>query len=95
MERMQKLLENLAHIQAALSDMLGPLYIPMPESGTTGALNRLKRHEDALDALVCAWVGIRFIAGEAVPLGDEHAAIWCPRDVVMSENSKPRFLQQV
>ncbi|MDW7774366.1 MAG: hypothetical protein SCH71_15885 [Desulfobulbaceae bacterium] len=42
----------------------------------------LKRYEDALDALVCAWVGVKFLEGETQPLGDETAAIWCPRDVV-------------
>lgn len=39
---------------------------------------RLKRYEDAIDALVCGWVGIRYLAGDAVGHGDATAAIWCP-----------------
>jgi predicted RNase H-like nuclease len=28
------------------------------------SLSALKRHEDALDALVCCWVGASFMAGK-------------------------------
>lgn len=38
----------------------------------------LKRYEDALDALVCAWTGIEYLAGRAKPYGNETAAIWTP-----------------
>jgi predicted RNase H-like nuclease len=43
------------------------------------SLSGLKRYEDALDALVCAWVATKFLKGEADPLGDDKAAIWTPR----------------
>lgn len=39
---------------------------------------RLKRYEDALDALVCAWVGIEYLAGRTRPFGDADSAIWTP-----------------
>lgn len=39
---------------------------------------RLKRWEDALDAIVCAWVGARYSDGAVECYGDEKAAIWCP-----------------
>ncbi len=39
---------------------------------------RLKRYEDAIDGLVCGWVGIRYLAGDAIGHGDDTAAIWCP-----------------
>jgi len=29
------------------------------------AFSSLKRYEDALDGLICAWVGMRYLAGEA------------------------------
>jgi predicted RNase H-like nuclease len=35
-----------------------------------------KRYEDALDAVVCAWVGVEFLAGRAKPYGDDTAAVW-------------------
>ncbi len=40
------------------------------------SLAALKRYEDALDALVCAWVGIEFLAGRARAMGDAEAVIW-------------------
>ena len=50
----------------------------LPPSPYGGTLNSLKRYEDTLDALVCAWVGSRYIEGCAVPYGDSVAAIWVP-----------------
>jgi predicted RNase H-like nuclease len=38
----------------------------------------LKRYEDSLDALVCSWVGAKYLLGEAEPYGDGTAAIWVP-----------------
>jgi predicted RNase H-like nuclease len=40
------------------------------------SLAALKRYEDTLDALVCAWVGVEFLAGRARGMGDGVAAIW-------------------
>jgi predicted RNase H-like nuclease len=42
---------------------------------TTAAL---KRYEDALDALVCGWVGIEYLGGRCTAFGDTAAAIWTP-----------------
>ena len=53
-----------------IPDFLPPSFI--------GPLNHLKRYEDALDALICAWVGARYIEGGATPYGDDTAAIWIP-----------------
>jgi predicted RNase H-like nuclease len=39
----------------------------------------LKAYEDALDAIVCAWVGVCALEGRATPLGNELSAIWVPR----------------
>lgn len=41
-------------------------------------LSSLKRWEDAMDALVCAWMGIEYLAGRAKGYGDSTAAIWTP-----------------
>jgi predicted RNase H-like nuclease len=38
----------------------------------------LKRYEDSLDSLVCAWVGMTYLKGETVAYGDHTAAIWMP-----------------
>lgn len=39
----------------------------------------LKAYEDTLDAVICAWVGVRALEGGAQPLGDDVSAIWVPR----------------
>jgi len=38
----------------------------------------LKGIEDALDAVVCSLVGCEFLAGRAVPFGNQHSTIWVP-----------------
>jgi predicted RNase H-like nuclease len=49
---------------------------PLPTNTTRAAMNG---YEDTLDALVCAWVGTRYLEREADPYGDDTAAIWIPR----------------
>ena len=39
----------------------------------------MKAHEDMLDAVVCAWVGICALEGRAIPFGDAESAIWIPK----------------
>lgn len=39
----------------------------------------VKAYEDALDAVVCAWVGVCALEGRAAPFGNEESAIWIPR----------------
>jgi hypothetical protein len=49
------------------------------EVPTTSEIAALKRFEDTLDALITCWVGVRYVAGRAVALGDDTAAIWLSR----------------
>jgi predicted RNase H-like nuclease len=44
-----------------------------------GRTSYLKSYEDAIDAIVCAWIGCEFLAGRCVAYGDEESAIWLPR----------------
>lgn len=41
-------------------------------------LRQWKAWEDAIDAIVCCWVGLEWLAGRAIPYGDDDAAIWVP-----------------
>lgn len=81
-ERIDSIVRELAAIEDALKERFGALPFTTPAADEVHTFSALKRHEDALDALVCAWVGTEFLAGAAVPLGDATAAIWCPRDAV-------------
>jgi hypothetical protein len=38
----------------------------------------LRRFEDAIDALVCAWMAAEFWSGRARAVGDANAPIWIP-----------------
>jgi predicted RNase H-like nuclease len=51
--------------------------LPMPRLSTL-PLARLKGVEDALDAIVCGWIGAEVMRGRAQPYGDATAAIWVP-----------------
>ena len=51
--------------------------LPRPDLDASGV--DVKAYEDALDAVVCAWVGICALDGRATPFGDENSAIWIPR----------------
>ena len=38
----------------------------------------MKGIEDEIDAVICAWVGAKYVEGEARAYGDRDAAVWCP-----------------
>lgn len=71
--RRQKLLDEWRTIIAALSARIDGFALEIP---TTGTMAGLKRYEDAIDALICAWVGIEYLLGRATPYGDASGAIW-------------------
>jgi predicted RNase H-like nuclease len=83
-QRIEALLKEFQDIRNALTNLFGPVAVPLPPAADVESLSSLKRYEDALDALVCAWVGVQFLLERSIPLGDGTAAIWCPRDVVFS-----------
>lgn len=74
------MLHEYQKIEAKLHEVLGPFELPLPalHASTELKLATLKRYEDALDALICCWVGTLYAEGNARPLGDDTAAIWCP-----------------
>jgi predicted RNase H-like nuclease len=78
-ERLVRLVAEFSEIEAALSREIGGIDLPLPARGEARSFASLKPREDALDALVCAWVGIRYAEGAADAYGDRTAAIWVPR----------------
>jgi len=80
-ERIVKLLDQFATILGALQSQIEgiPLKLPLPAQVRT--LAELKPFEDMLDALVCAWIGIKYLDHEVECLGDETSAIWIPRSI--------------
>jgi predicted RNase H-like nuclease len=76
--RARRLIGRWRAIRDALAGELGPVGLSLPRAGRGLQLSALKRHEDALDALICAWVGTRYWEGRAQAYGDGDAAIWTP-----------------
>jgi predicted RNase H-like nuclease len=74
--RRERLLAEWTRILGALRGVISGVELPLPREAP--AHRFMKRCEDALDALACAWVGIEFLAGRARALGDPRAAIWSP-----------------
>jgi predicted RNase H-like nuclease len=77
-ERRKKLLEVWTEIAAALEQQIGGVTTRLPAIGATASGLDLKAHEDALDAVVCAWVGVCVLEGSAEAFGDTDSAIWIP-----------------
>ena len=77
-ERADHLVGEFKYIYAGLSSVLHGLPCEFLPSPPYKSLSFLKRYEDALDALVCAWVGTRYLDRHADHYGDDDAAIWIP-----------------
>jgi hypothetical protein len=75
---LQRLLACWSDVLGALSLAFGCIPLELPDADSVRSLSWLKRYEDALDVLVGAWVGTRFVEGKAEPCGDDTAAIWIP-----------------
>ncbi len=89
-QRMSRLLATFRTIRAALAREIRDIPLPLPRPAAVPTLAALKRYEDALDALVCGWVGIQFAAGRAVAYGDAAAAVWVPRTHTRRPGDRPR-----
>ncbi|HEY3720105.1 MAG TPA: DUF429 domain-containing protein [Roseiarcus sp.] len=77
-ERREKLLLAWKGIAAALEQQIEGVLTCLPEIGETDSGAELKAYEDALDAVVCVWVGVCALEGLAEAFGDAESAIWIP-----------------
>jgi predicted RNase H-like nuclease len=64
----------VSHLEREIAGVEAAL--PIPSVSASGLV--LKSYEDRLDAVVCAWVGMRVLEGRAIPHGDDTSAIWIP-----------------
>jgi predicted RNase H-like nuclease len=63
-DRIITLLNQFNSIYAAIENVFGSLGFALPLPEDVPSLAYLKRYEDALDALVCAWVGVEYFNPE-------------------------------
>jgi predicted RNase H-like nuclease len=75
-ERRQMIRRNFSRILRALKARVSgiPLRLPSKDASPTA----LKTFEDALDGVVCAWIGTQYLEERCEAYGDETAAIWVP-----------------
>jgi len=84
-ERRSNLLRVWERIIGAIEEQVGKVDIPITEPIS------LKPVEDAIDAVVCAWVGHQFQIGRAESLGDQTSAIWTPVSNDAQETNEPEL----
>jgi predicted RNase H-like nuclease len=75
-ERMRNIRRFLARILRALEQRISGIPLRMPPAGAGPA--EIKRFEDALDGVVCAWIGAQYLEGKCQAYGDDTSAIWAP-----------------
>jgi len=78
-ERRARLLDEWRTIVAQLDLRVEGVAALLPAPDADAPARVLKAYEDALDAVVCGWIGTCVIEGAAVALGDADAAIWIPK----------------
>ena len=74
-ERRTKVAKELQRVRDKLRSWADGLALAVD---TAAPIARLKAVEDVIDALVCCWVGARWLDGAADAYGDDAAAIWVP-----------------
>ena len=75
-QRRARIRGNLKLILAALRTHIADIPLELPSKNAGPA--ELKRFEDALDGVVCAWIGAQFLENKCQSYGDTTAAIWAP-----------------
>jgi predicted RNase H-like nuclease len=75
-ERIKNVRRKQAQILAALKRKITDIPLRMPPAGS--GPSELKRFEDALDGVICAWIGALYLGGKCQAYGDGDSAIWAP-----------------
>jgi predicted RNase H-like nuclease len=75
-ERIRNLRGKLAEMLAALKQEIAGIPLAMPPAGA--GPSELKRFEDALDGVICAWIGALYFEGKCQAYGDSDSAVWAP-----------------
>jgi predicted RNase H-like nuclease len=94
-ERIANILKAWHSILECLDLEIARSNFPVPEPGEINTLSALKPYEDALDAIISAYVGALFLHGSAEPHGDAQAAIWVPKISVVHSAAYNGYLAGV
>jgi len=83
-QRRMTVVKNLNRLRLALNKRITEVAQWLPAAQSFARAAQLKGYEDALDAVVCAWIGCEFLAGRCVAYGDAESAIWLPKAAIRS-----------
>lgn len=78
-ERRSLLYQQWNQIVGKLESEITGVAVALPRLKLDASGWEMKAYEDALDAIICAWVAICALEERAAPFGDENSAIWIPR----------------
>ena len=67
-----------SEIVTLLEGQVAGVMAALPRLEINASGTEVKAYEDALDAIICAWVAICALEERATPFGDENSAIWIP-----------------
>lgn len=77
-QRKVALVEVFREILDALQQHIDDIILEIPDASHMRTFTGFKRYEDALDALICGWVGIQYFETTIKPYGNYDSAIWVP-----------------
>lgn len=82
-ERLENVFNSLELLRDGLNkniegvqDIIPPIREIVQKVGSSISL--IKSYEDMIDAIVCAWMGYKYVIGTATGYGDDHGVIWGP-----------------
>jgi predicted RNase H-like nuclease len=78
LERRMRLFRQWSTIVALLECEIAGVSSALPRLEPRAPGIQVKAYEDALDAVICAWIAVCALTGRAVPFGDANSAIWIP-----------------
>jgi predicted RNase H-like nuclease len=84
-ERRVLLYRQWSEIVTRLEGQVAGVVAALPNLEINASGRDVKAYEDALDAIICAWVAICGLEGRAAPFGDENSSIWIP---TLSQNPR-------
>lgn len=89
--RFQLLVQQWRSILWRLGKHASGIEVPLPRSPEHWNFSRLKRFENAINALACAWMAAQFLAGALRRIGDDAAAIWVPTPALRASSATARI----
>jgi predicted RNase H-like nuclease len=77
-ERLERLRTKMTTILDGLQPHISDIQLELPRAGASST--QLKQFEDALDGVICGWIGTQYLERKCTAYGDQNGAIWVPTE---------------